>query len=81
MTPGDGKHNCPWPGCSARVDRGLWGCAPHWSMLPPTIRRRIYGAWRHGTFSQHMATLEEADEWIAAFLEEMTSPPGAAATS
>lgn len=64
----DGKHPCPWPGCTKRVGWDLWGCPLHWYMLPPPMRHRIYRAWWHGTAAQHSAALQAADEWSAKWI-------------
>lgn len=62
----DGHHNCPWPGCTRRVERSLWGCKAHWLMLPLDLRRACLKAWRRGSVAEHMAVLGQIDEWTEA---------------
>ena len=61
----DGLHSCPWPGCTQRVPRHLWGCKAHWYRLPRELGDRVSRAWRHGTVGEHMEALEAIDEWLA----------------
>lgn len=60
----DGKHDCPWPGCTERVPRHLWGCKAHWFALPRALRDRCSGAWRAGDVRAHVEALEAIDEWL-----------------
>lgn len=62
---GSRGHECPWPGCTERVPRYHWGCKPHWYRVPRELRESCTWAWRYGTAADHMAVLEEIDEWIA----------------
>ncbi len=65
MTTMHRTHECPWPGCTERVPRYLWGCKEHWKLLPRELRRRCNHAWRFGPAVEHMEALEAIDEWIA----------------
>lgn len=38
-------HDCPAPGCSARLPGYLLACRAHWSQLPPPLRTAIGRAW------------------------------------
>lgn len=40
----DGTHLCHAPNCTTPIPPGFAMCRPHWRMVPPAIRRRI---WRH----------------------------------
>lgn len=60
----DGLHNCPWPGCSQRVPRHLWGCKAHWYRVPRELRNQCTSAWRSGSLGEHMEALEAIDDWL-----------------
>lgn len=39
------RHECPVPGCSARVRPGLMMCGAHWGKVTPTTQGAVYEAW------------------------------------
>lgn len=63
-------HRCHWPECTAQVPPAMWGCKPHWFMLPPAIRTAIWAAYRpgqevNGTPSkEYLLAAQDAEEWI-----------------
>ena len=44
----DGKHDCPAPGCKARVMPAMLGCRTHWFQLPQDLRNAINRTYRRG---------------------------------
>lgn len=41
-------HLCHFPGCQKRVPPKMWGCKPHWFMLPKYLRDWIWREYRPG---------------------------------
>lgn len=41
-------RTCSWPGCDKTVPDYMWGCKPHLSKLPPSIRLAIWAAYETG---------------------------------
>lgn len=41
-------HHCHWPGCERQVPPAMWGCRPHWFMLPKDIQTAIWRAYQPG---------------------------------
>lgn len=41
-------HLCHFPGCQKSVPPKLWGCKPHWFMLPKYLRDWIWREYRPG---------------------------------
>jgi hypothetical protein len=42
------KHHCHWPGCAREVPPKMWGCPPHWYVLPKHLRDAIWKAYVPG---------------------------------
>lgn len=42
------SHTCHWPGCEAEVAPSMWGCKPHWTRLPQSIKQEILEHYRAG---------------------------------
>lgn len=69
-------HACHWPGCSAQVPPAMWGCRPHWFMLPPAIRTAIWAAYRPGQEKDmrpseaYLLAAQDAQAWIAKAMAE-----------
>jgi hypothetical protein len=42
------SHICPALGCERHVPDHLLLCAEDWDRVPPSIQRRVYGAYRRG---------------------------------
>lgn len=64
------QHTCPWPFCTARVDADLWGCKKHWYMIPPSLRRALWEAYRPGQTAanasdDYRTAALTIDNWIA----------------
>lgn len=63
-------HRCHWPGCNVEVPPSLWGCKPHWKLLPQRIRSAILKAYRPGQevtkdpSRDYIAAAAEARAWI-----------------
>lgn len=64
------RHHCHWPGCDAQVPPAMWGCRKHWYALPPTLRARVWRAYRPGQEDDgrpsrdYVAVAREVQEWI-----------------
>lgn len=39
-------HNCPIPGCGAKIAATKLLCARHWSRVPRELQTRVYSAYR-----------------------------------
>lgn len=65
------SHTCHWPGCLREVPPAMWGCKPHWFMLPRTLRNRIWATYRSGQeidkrpSGDYMDAAVAVQEWIA----------------
>lgn len=58
-------HRCPFPGCTQRVPRHLWGCKAHWYRVPHDLRDRLWRAYRGDDLAEHAAALEAIDRYFA----------------
>ncbi len=64
-------HTCHWPGCLRVVPPAMWGCKPHWFMLPLRLRNRIWATYRAGQEIDKRPSEDYIDaavavqEWIA----------------
>lgn len=64
------RHTCHWPGCNVEVPPHMWGCRPHWFMLPNHLRLRIWQAYVPGQevsktpTPEYMQAAHEVQEWI-----------------
>lgn len=69
-------HHCHWPGCDAQVPPAMWGCKPHWFMLPLHIRTAIWQTFRPGQeitgnpSRAYVAAAQVAQDWIRDTAEE-----------
>jgi hypothetical protein len=69
-------HHCHWPGCTAQVPPAMWGCKPHWFMLPQAIRMAIWTAYRPGQevtmtpSDAYIKAAEAAQDWIREALKQ-----------
>lgn len=67
----DGKHECHWPGCPARVPPAKWGCATHWFRLPRELRNLIWRCYRPGQeidkrpSTEYLQVAHRVQAWIA----------------
>lgn len=73
-------HRCPWPQCAAYVEPDLWGCKQHWFAIPPTLRRRLWQAYRKGqtiatASDDYREAAADVDAWIQQFTQTGTRPP------
>jgi len=41
-------HTCPVHTCGRQVGGDKLMCPRHWLMVPPELRRAVWGAWRNG---------------------------------
>jgi hypothetical protein len=57
-------HECPAPGCEARVPFERFACRQHWFALPKAMQRRIWRAYRDGSLAEHVDAMEEARAWL-----------------
>lgn len=63
-------HECHWPGCAEPVPPARWGCRAHWYALPPTLRAKIWRAYRPSQEEtltpsrEYIAVAHEVQEWI-----------------
>lgn len=64
-------HTCHWPGCTTEVRPAVWGCKRHWSLLPRSLQRLIWSAYRPGQEQDKRPSLEyinaarAVQDWIA----------------
>lgn len=71
-------HKCHWPGCNKQVAPAMWGCYKHWMMLPPELRKKIWGAFRPGQEvngtpnREYVKVAREVQVWIATIGGEQT---------
>lgn len=78
MGPVRVKHLCHFPGCRRAVPPRLWGCLPHWRLLPDEIKHRITRAYvkgqeiRKDPSAEYVAAAQEARAWCLAY-ERMLS--------
>lgn len=65
------SHTCHWPGCKKQVPPAMWGCRTHWGRLPPSLRLRVWKAYRSGQEEDMKPSAEyiqiawEVQKWIA----------------
>lgn len=52
VAPQDTTHECPAPGCEARVAFEMLACRQHWFRVQPRLRGRLYQEWREQPGSQ-----------------------------
>lgn len=73
-----GDHHCHWPGCDRTVPPAAWGCRKHWYMLPESLRRAIWAAFRPGQevsktpSPAYVEVAQQVQDWIA---EHYPPPP------
>jgi hypothetical protein len=66
----DRSHTCHWPGCGKPVKPAMWGCKPHWFMLPANIRLAIWKAYEPGQeisknpSEEYLKAAQAAQDWI-----------------
>ena len=76
-------HHCHWPGCTRQVPPAMWGCRPHWNLIPKHLQARIWSTFRPGqekTMTPSRAYLDAADEvqrWCLQYIAD--HPPKAPA--
>ncbi len=64
------RHTCHWPGCTNVVKPAVWGCRPHWFMLPPILRQAIWNTYRAGQeidkrpSEDYLRVAQEVQDWI-----------------
>ncbi len=70
------SHVCHWPGCSVEVPPKMWGCKPHWTRLPRSLRVKVWGAYRPGQeidkkpSRAYLDVAREVQQWISDNAEE-----------
>jgi hypothetical protein len=47
-------HDCPAPGCPAKLPPTILACRAHWYALPNSLRKEV---WRHYETGQRAGTL------------------------
>ncbi|MGQ0530116.1 MAG: hypothetical protein ACT4PG_09930 [Panacagrimonas sp.] len=55
------KHDCPIPGCEARVPNTLLMCNAHWLAVPKSQRRDVNRTWRRFSRANDAPRGEYAD--------------------
>lgn len=64
MAPSDGTHQCPRPGCKARVGRAQYACKGDWFALPKAIRVAIWRGYAQAPNGDaHTEAMEAAGAW------------------
>lgn len=64
----DSMHDCPAPGCSARVERSRLACVRHWYMIPKPLRDNVWNAYRYKGMGseEHVEAVSAAIDWLEA---------------
>lgn len=64
------NHTCHWPGCKKEVPPKLWGCAPHWFLLPKNLRDKVWANYQVGQevnkkpSKQYIEIAQEIQAWV-----------------
>jgi len=67
-------HTCHWPDCKKQVPPAMWGCSKHWYTLPPTLRSKLWAAYRPGQerdmkpSEDYIKVAREIQAWIQEYL-------------
>lgn len=59
------SHQCPGPGCAARVALNKLACRGHWAQVPARLQRAVYAAYDNGRgagSAKHHAAIAAAVE-------------------
>ena len=56
----DTTHECPGPGCTARVPRDMLACRTHWFQVDKPTRDRVWAAYRSSDIADHVAAMDAA---------------------
>jgi len=62
-----GSHQCPAPGCEARVPPGMLTCRPDWYRVPKPLRSavwRAYGTGQGAGTPAHRAAITAVIDWL-----------------
>ncbi|HEY7007315.1 MAG TPA: hypothetical protein VH395_00155 [Jatrophihabitantaceae bacterium] len=62
MTTTDTSHQCPGPGCTARVPQHMLACRRHWYQVSRATRARVWEAYRTGSEDHGDAILQAVAE-------------------
>lgn len=68
------KHNCHWPGCTKEVPPRMWGCRPHWFMLTPILRARIWATYvpgqemRKDPSDEYLRVADQVQQWCRDYI-------------
>lgn len=68
------NHRCHWPDCKKQVPPAMWGCSKHWYILPPTLRSKLWAAYRPSQerdkkpSEEYIKVAHEIQEWIKVYL-------------
>lgn len=58
----DGKHECPYNGCTRRVSMQYFACRAHWMKVPPHLRAALYDAFGSGIDDEYLAVRAQCVE-------------------
>ena len=59
--PADTSHECPGPGCKARVPVDMLACKRHWYQVTAGTRARVWRTYRQQAGGPaHMAAMAQA---------------------
>lgn len=74
-------HTCHWPGCTAQCRPAQFSCTKHWFRIPPSLRARIWRAYRIGQENDGRASREyvEVVKAVQAWVREHYPATGAKA--
>jgi len=56
-------HDCPGPGCKAKVPYEMLACRRHWRQVPQRLQNRVYATWKDGDGAgsgEHTEAIEAA---------------------
>jgi hypothetical protein len=62
-------HDCPGPGCTARVPYEMLACRRHWRQVPQRLQNRVYATWEDSAYARW--PLDEHAEAIQAAIATM----------
>lgn len=74
MTQSSSTHECPAPGCAARVSNEMFACRRDWYRLPRSLRDAIWRTYNAGGGAPHEAAMVDAIDWYRANARPVPAP-------
>lgn len=60
------RHDCPVRGCKATVPNDMLMCGPHWQLVPKTLQKEVWRAYKRGKGAGSLELLSAQEAAIAA---------------